>query len=62
MYNRHNCAHPCHAESYAKQAAISNLVTPWIIFYAVAVVVSTAAVYIKLKVFYEETRSAFVFI
>ena len=41
-----------------EQDAISDLVTPWIIFYAIACVVSLIAVFMKLKVFYRQLRWA----
>ena len=48
-----------HLESIrAVQDAISDLVTPWIIFYAIACVVSLIAVFIKLKIFYRQLRWA----
>ena len=41
---------------HVKQDALSDLITPWLIFYALAVVVSLLAVFIKLKVFYRQLR------
>ena len=38
------------------QEAISGLVTPWVIFFAVAVVASLVAIVMKLKVFYQQLR------
>ena len=42
----------------AEQGAISDLVTPWIICYAIACVVSLIAIFLKLKVFYRQLRWA----
>ena len=41
---------------HVEQDALSDLVTPWLIFYALAVVVSLLAIFIKLKVFYRQLR------
>ena len=46
-----------HADAmHVEQDALSDLVTPWLIFYALAVVVSLLAIFIKLKVFYRQLR------
>ena len=42
----------------SEQEAISSLVTPWIIFFAIAVVASVVATLMKLKVFYQQLRLA----
>ena len=41
---------------HVEQDALSDLVTPWLIFYALAVAVSLLAIFIKLKVLYRQIR------
>ena len=43
-------------DSCAKQDPISNLVTPWVIFYAIAVVASLVAIFMKVGVFIQQLR------
>ena len=43
---------------HVEQDALSDLVTPWLIFYALAVVVSLLAIFVKLNVFYRQLRCA----
>ena len=43
---------------HAEQGAISDLVTPWIIFYVIACVVSLITTFVNLKIFYKQLRWA----
>ena len=43
-------------DSCAKQDKISSLVTPWVIFYAIAVVASLVAIFMKIGVFIQQLR------
>ena len=42
--------------SNVMQEALADLVTPWIIAYAIAVVASVAAIFVKVRVFWQELR------
>ena len=38
------------------QEALADLVTPWIVAYAIAVVASVAAIFVKVRVFLQQLR------